>query len=186
MRVVYERVTTGAAAAVPVPVSAIDCGEPATLSVMDREALRVPAAVGLKVMPMAQLPPAATAVVQVLEATVKSPAFVPLTATVETVKGAVPVFFIVNVWAGLAVPTFSLGKDRVENETAGAMPVPLSVSDGGEPAALSVSEAEAERVPVAVGLKAMPTVQLADGARDKLVQVVVLITKSAAAVPVKE
>jgi hypothetical protein len=51
---------------VPVPVSAMDCGLPASLSLMDTEAVRVPAAVGVKLMLIVQLPPPATEPPQVL------------------------------------------------------------------------------------------------------------------------
>lgn len=49
----------------PVPVSVTDCGLPDALSVMVRDAVRVPVAVGLKVILMEQLELAATLVPQV-------------------------------------------------------------------------------------------------------------------------
>lgn len=60
---VGERPTTGA---MPVPVSGMFCGLPATLSVTVMLALRVPVAVGVKVALMVQDAPAATELPQVL------------------------------------------------------------------------------------------------------------------------
>ena len=50
----------------PVPLRVILCGLPGSLSLIDNEAVRVPAAVGLNVTLMVQLPPPASEAPQVL------------------------------------------------------------------------------------------------------------------------
>src|SRR5947199_81298 len=65
------------ATAVPVPLNPAACGDPVALSVMLTAALRAPAAVGVKVTEIVQLPPAATLDPQVL-VWAKSPPFVPV------------------------------------------------------------------------------------------------------------
>ena len=82
-----ERLAT---AAVPVPVSVTVWGLPVALSLMLTEAARLPAAVGVKVTLMAQVPPAAREPPQVL-LWAKSPALAPLIATLEMLKAALPV-----------------------------------------------------------------------------------------------
>lgn len=54
VRLVLERFTTGDAA--PVPLKVIACGDPAALSVIVTEAVRVPAAVGANVTLIVQVP----------------------------------------------------------------------------------------------------------------------------------
>src|SRR6266852_6532832 len=66
VRLVGERLTAGALEAVPVPVRLTICGLSLALSLMVMLPVRVPAAVGVKVTLMLQLPPAATALPQVL------------------------------------------------------------------------------------------------------------------------
>jgi hypothetical protein len=56
VRLELERFTAGAEAPAPVPLRLMDCGLPEALSVMVTDAKREPAAVGLKVTLMAQLP----------------------------------------------------------------------------------------------------------------------------------
>lgn len=56
VRLELERLTAGAVAFAPVPVRVIVCGEPAALSAMVTEAVRVPVAVGVNVTLMVQLP----------------------------------------------------------------------------------------------------------------------------------
>jgi hypothetical protein len=62
VRLVADKLTAGALAAVPVPVRLIVCGLPDALSVMVTVPVRVPVAVGLKVTLILQFPPAATEV----------------------------------------------------------------------------------------------------------------------------
>jgi len=67
VRVEADKLTTGAGAALPVPLRVKECGLPAALSVMVTAAVRVPATVGVKVTLIVQLPLlAATVVPQVL------------------------------------------------------------------------------------------------------------------------
>jgi hypothetical protein len=66
-------------------------------------AVRVPSAAGVKVTLILQLAPAATLEPQVFVA-VKSVAFVPVTAILLRVSGAVPVLLSVTLWV-LLVPT---------------------------------------------------------------------------------
>jgi len=70
------------------------------------------------------------------------------------------------------------------SETAGAVavPVPVSVTDWGDPAALSVTASVAANAPVANGLKATETVQEAPAASDE-VHVVAVLRKSVGLVP---
>ena len=83
------------AGAVPLPERLTACGLPMALSVMLIDALRPPAAAGLKVTLMTQLAPAATLDPQLL-VWVKSPGFVPETAMLLTVKAALPVLLRVT------------------------------------------------------------------------------------------
>ncbi len=91
------------------------------MSVMETEALRAPAAVGVNVTLIAQLAPAATVLLlQVLDR-IKSPGFVPPRAMVVMLRVAVPLLVSVTLCAALAVPTFCELKVRpeVERVTAG-------------------------------------------------------------------
>ena len=76
----------------PVPVRLAVRGLPVALSVMVTVALRVPAAVGLKVTLMVQLAPTARLVPQVL-VEAKSPLLVPVTATL-LIASAEPLPFV--------------------------------------------------------------------------------------------
>jgi uncharacterized protein YqcC (DUF446 family) len=97
--------TIGTAA--PVPERVTVWGDPAALSAMVTDAPRLPAAVGVNVTEMLQLPPAATLAPQVLLCA-KSPGLVPVTAMLVIVKAADPVLLSVTDWAALVVPTFWL------------------------------------------------------------------------------
>ncbi len=59
VRLVGDRLTTGAGAVAPVPVRLTLCGLPLALSLMLTAAVRVPVAVGVNVTLMVQLPPLA-------------------------------------------------------------------------------------------------------------------------------
>lgn len=97
-------VTAGAGAVVAVPESATVCGLPGASSLMLMLAVRVPAAVGVKVTLIVQLPEAATVAPQVV-VRAKSPALVPLTATPLMLRVALPVLVSVTVCAALVVLT---------------------------------------------------------------------------------
>ena len=74
---------------VPVPERPTDWGLPVALSVRARAAARLPAAAGVKVTLTVQLEPAATLDPQLL-VWAKSPALVPETAMLVTLKAALP------------------------------------------------------------------------------------------------
>ena len=77
-------------AARPVPLSAIDCGEPLALSVMVMAAGREPVAMGLKCPWMLQFAPAARLVPQLFENAYEE-AFAPVTAMLAIDNVALPV-----------------------------------------------------------------------------------------------
>jgi hypothetical protein len=93
-RLVGERVAPPEALA-PVPERLMDWEPPEALSAMVREAERLPLADGVKVTLIAQLPPAATVVPQLLD-WVKSLAFEPESAMLVTLKAALPELVRVN------------------------------------------------------------------------------------------
>jgi len=103
---------------------------------------------------MVQLPdPAAT--VEQLFVCEKSPAFVPVMLTPLTVNVAVPGLVTVIDSVALVVLMSWLPKlqELGEKLICGSVPVPLRDTECGEPAALSVTEIEALRLPVAEGVK---------------------------------
>jgi hypothetical protein len=156
-----------AAGLTPVPVRVIDCGDPAPLSVMVMAAVSAPAAVGSKWPWMVQLAPDATEAPQLFP-NAKEDAFVPVTAMLEMVRVAPPVFVRVTDCEALEVPTGSLPKVKLvaDSDTAGAaMPVPLNATECGDPLALSVMETAAVSAPAAVGAKCPWIVQFAPAAR---------------------
>jgi hypothetical protein len=124
--VAAESVTAGSAA--PVPVSRTIWGLLGALSVRVSEPTLCPAAVGVNVTPIVQFEGGDvgwSATVQELLATAK----LPLAATAETVRAAVPVFDTVRSRGALATPTFwvvlkaRLEDDRVTIGAAPAVPV---------------------------------------------------------------
>lgn len=108
----------------PVPLSATWCGLPDALSVTLTLAVRVPAAVGVKVVDTAQEAPAASVLGLSGHVVVraKSPAFAPVSEMPVIVSAALPVFFSVADWAALVDPTVCEANVRVDgvSETAGA------------------------------------------------------------------
>ncbi|HET7440144.1 MAG TPA: hypothetical protein VFJ47_02495 [Terriglobales bacterium] len=86
------------------------------------------------------------------------------------VNVVVPTFVNVTVLAALLVPTVTEPKLRLVGESFAVVPIPLSGTFCGLPAALSVTLKAAVRVPGAVGLNLMLIVQLAPAASE-LVQV---------------
>jgi hypothetical protein len=145
----------------PPPLKATVCGEPLALSVIVTMPVRVPAAVGVKVTEIVQLPPAATLDPQLL-VSAKSP-----DAVIEvTDRAAVPELVSVTVWAALVMPSACGANVRLvgESVTVGAVtaetaPVPLKATVCGEPLALSVIVTAPVRVPAAVGVKVTERVQ---------------------------
>ena len=115
------------------PVRLTDCWLPATLlllSVMFKEAARLPEAVGVNVTLIVQLPLAASELPHVV-VSAKSPGLAPVNAMPLMVRAAFPVLFSVKVWAVLVVPTFWLLKVRlvVVTPAMGALPVPVRFTD---------------------------------------------------------
>jgi hypothetical protein len=103
-----ERLTAGAGGApVPVPDKAAEWGLPGASSVITREALRAPRAVGVKLTLAVQLAPAAKVAPQVVVRE-KSPGFVPPIATLAMLI-VTPVLFVYVKTSGesmLVFPTF--------------------------------------------------------------------------------
>jgi len=136
----------------PVPDNVTACGLPTALSVIVSDALRAPVAVGLNVTLMVHEDPTVRVLPQVW-VWAKSPLLVPVIAMLDIVSVLPPLFLTVTVWAALVVPVFWLPKtsdvgDNVAADTA----VPARVAVCGLPVALSVTETDALRAPMAVGL----------------------------------
>jgi hypothetical protein len=157
VRLAGESVTAGAPApaAVPVPLKATVCGEPAALSVMVRVPVRAPLAAGVNVTEMVQLAPAATLDPQ-FWVSAKSP-----DAEMELIANAAePEFVSVTVWAALLDPTGSELKFKLVADIctvgAAAVAVPTSAIFWVAPATLSelsVNVREPEIAPAVVGAK---------------------------------
>jgi hypothetical protein len=152
------------------------------LSVTFKVALRVPVVAGLKVTLIVQLALAANELPQLLVCA-KSPAAVPVIVKLVIVIAVVPTFLSVTVLAALVLPTVTEPKLRLVGVSSAVVPVPLSGTCCGLPAALSVTVRFALRAPVVDGLNVRLTVQLAATARE-LPQVVAVSGKSAVSVPV--
>jgi hypothetical protein len=139
-----------------------ECGDPAALSVIVTAAVRPPAAVGVKVAEMLQLPPAATLDPQVF-VWPKSPLLAPVTAMLMMLSAAVPGLLKVTLCAVLDVPTFreaNISAVGLSDACGTPPPMPESVKEWGDPAALSVIVIEAVRLPAAVGVKVTEMLQL--------------------------
>ena len=178
--------TAAALLAVPVPVSATVCGEPAALSATLMLAVLAPAETGLNVTESVQLEPAASVVPQVLDNT-KSSAWAPVTVMDENDNAALPLLATVTVLAADVVP---LGCDAKASELAlnftaaapPAVPVPVSLTVCGEPVALSEILMPAALAPAETGLNVTERVQLAPAA--SVAPQVLDNTKSSACAPV--
>ena len=169
---------------VPVPDRLTACGLPAALSVMLIAAARVPVAAGVNVTLIVHDALAARLLPHVV-VSAKSPAFVPVTAMLLIVNGAVPVLLSVTAEAVLVVPIcwFPNVTDAGLRLTTGLVPLPDRLTPCGLPAALSVMLMAAERAPVAAGVNATLIVHDAPAAR-LLPHVVEVSAKSPAFVPV--
>lgn len=150
----------------PVPESATESmAEP---SLMVQVAERAPEAVGLKTRFAVQLADAARVEPQVVEEMAKSPALVPEMAEPLSVTELDVLLVMVTGCALLVPPTLMLPKLKLDGEAVtapAATPRPETATSCGLPDALSVKANVAVRVPAAVGLKRIVTVQLADVAR---------------------
>ncbi len=139
-------------AVVPVPLSGTSCGLPAALSVTVKFALRAPVVDGLNVRLMVQLAAAARELPQVVAVSGKSAASVPVTAMLLMVSAVVPMLVSVTFLTALVRPTAKVPKPRGMGASLAVVPVPLSGTCCGLPAALSVILTDALRAPVADGL----------------------------------
>lgn len=162
-----------------VPLRVTDCGDPAALSATFNVPARVPPASGLKLTEIVQLAPAASVAPQVV-VLVNEEESVPLIVIPPLWMSSVapPVFFSVTNLAVLVDPIFVPGNFRLTgvSETTGTappVPVPVRVTDCGDPVALSAACSVAVRVPAAAGLKVTEMVQLA--ATGRLPQVLVWV-----------
>ena len=140
-------VICGCGAVAPVPVSGTVCGEFGRLSATNSCPLRVPVTVGVNVTETVQVAPMLDP--QVLVANAKLPVTEMVTGRLEPVE-------LVSVidWGALVVPTIWLAKANDEGlkvTPPAAVPVPLSDTICGEPAALSVMLSVGLQVPTAVG-----------------------------------
>jgi hypothetical protein len=124
--------TAGANATVPVPLRLTMCGEAFALSATESSAVKFPAADGVNVTDMKQLPPAANEPLQVF-VWVKLDGFAPTIETPLIVSAALPMFDKVDTWEALKMP----GIEAKVNETGvrdttgakAAVPVPFRVTD---------------------------------------------------------
>jgi len=98
-----DKLTPGAGAPAPVPLSVKDCGLPVALSVRVTAAVRVPAADGVNVTLMLQFPPFAATELPQLFVCAKSPLFAPVIPRLLMLSAAFPVFVSVTVCAALVV-----------------------------------------------------------------------------------
>jgi hypothetical protein len=149
------------AGAVPVPLSATLCGEPAALSVMVIVAERAPATAGVNTTLSVQVLPAATVVPQ-LSVSAKLAASVPVTAIFNPFKLALPVFLTAIVCAAEETPTVCAVNVIVEDPmlTTGA------AGGGGGAGAPMVNVSGPEVPPPLPGLTtvicAVPSVAVSD------------------------
>ena len=90
---------------------------------------------------------------------------VPVIARAVIVSAVVPTFVSVTVFAALVTPMATVPKLKL-GESLAVVPLPLSDTCCGLPAALSVTLRDALRVPLAVGLKVTLIVQLAPTANE--------------------
>src|SRR5438874_2124413 len=90
-----------------VPLKGTLCGLPDALSLMDKLAVRVPVAVGVKVTLTVHEAPAASVLGLIGQLLVwaKSLALVPVSPMLVMVRAPVPLLVSVTVWAALLVPT---------------------------------------------------------------------------------
>ena len=135
------------------------CGLVPALSVTVRVPALVPKAVGVNVMEVVQLAPAANVLGDngQLEVCAKSPeAEIP-----KIVSGTVWVFCRITLLRALAVVITWLGKVRLAGDrVTGSVPVPLNAAVCGEFAALSRTVSVPVRAPGAVGVKVIKIVHL--------------------------
>jgi hypothetical protein len=111
------------------------CGLPPALSLTLSAAVRVPLAVGLKVILTLQVAPVANELPQVWVCA-KSPALVPVMEIPPMLMAVVPTLVSVTVIAGLVAPMETVPKFRLVGNSFALVPVPPSGTCCGLPAAL--------------------------------------------------
>lgn len=151
----------------PSPSKLADCGLPGAVSLIERLAIRDPAAVGSNVTFTAQLPPIDRELPQLLISE-KSEPFVPVILIPLRLKGAFPVFTSLTVEGLLLVPTscdekFCRAGNVVKNGPL--TPLPLTGIAKGLIRVLSVILIAPDCRPIVVGEKVTLTAQLAPGLR---------------------
>jgi len=107
----------------PVPCSVTLCGEPPPLSMMLRDALRLPCALGVKVTPIEQFSPAGSLDPQLL-LWAKSFAFLPVMVKAVSTRVVLPTFVSRTIEGGLVVPTFCAGNPIEVGERLTTVAVP--------------------------------------------------------------
>jgi hypothetical protein len=115
---------------------------------------RAPVAAGVNLTGMVTVPPLAGTDTGVNVVVEKSPAFVPLKLTEIICMAEAVLFVTVTAEGALAIPTDWSGKTMVSGDTvspAVPVPFPLSATEWGLPAALSVNNNVALRAPDALG-----------------------------------
>ena len=157
------------AGTVPVPVSALVCGDPAALSATDSVAPKLPAPEGVNVTAIVQFAPAASADPQA-DVSAKALAFAPPSVTPEIASGALPEFVSVNVCAVLVVPAVKLPKFAVAGVSvaagaAGTAPLQLNATDNCGSGEGKFAPRLAVCVPAVAGVHVIEIVQLAPAAR---------------------
>jgi len=134
------------ASVVAEPVSGTCCGDAGALSDTFSVAEKLPVVVGLNVTTSWQLFPAATAVVQVLDVTLKLPALVPEIDVALMFSAEVPLLVTVSVIGAIEPDRISPAASvdgKKEMPAPDETPVPESVTACGEPVALSEMLTEA-------------------------------------------
>jgi len=155
------------AGAIAVPESAIECGLPVALSTTPIAADLLPGDFGVKATLNVTLLPGAMDGGMVPVVSVKSAAFVPDNVVAEICRFAVPLLVITTgvlpllVFTSCEFANVTLAGDGLK---PGAMPVPVSATVCGLPAALSVIVTAADFAPVLVGAKVTLIVVVAFGA----------------------
>jgi hypothetical protein len=144
------------------------------LSVMLSVAVRCPASEGVNDTPIVQVPPAATEVLQLFAISAKSPALAPPIVS-PAMLAAAPVLFVkVIVCSVLETAMGWFPKERFVEERlgpagglpepeGGPMAIPRRLTVWVPPLALSLRVTTATRLPLAIGVKDTPMVQLLVG-----------------------
>jgi len=181
------RLKSAATGAAPVPVIVAVCGEPATLSATEIEAVKFATDAGVNVTEIEQAEDAARFVPQA-EVSAKSVGLAPVMVMPLMFSVALPGFESVRVCDVAVEPTVVLGKLRLAGErtacgAVGAVPVPISVTVSGDPVALSTTLITALKLVADAGVKVTEIVQVPEAA-SVLTQVFAEIAKSDGLAPV--